>query len=133
MAVHFHTLKVKAVNKETPDCVSIVFVVPENLQQEFLFEQGQNITLKKNIAGEEVRRSYSICAAPFENELKVAVKKVPDGKFSGYAIATFVEKSVTVGQAYGQINDLIGEVGHGLLHLKVGTFDASCFDEANYG
>ena len=85
MAVHFHTLKVKAVNKETPDCVSIVFVVPENLQQEFLFEQGQNITLKKNIAGEEVRRSYSICAAPFENELKVAVKKVPDGKFSGYA------------------------------------------------
>lgn len=47
------------------------------------------------------------------------------GKFSGYAIATFVEKSVTVGQAYGQINDLIGEVGHGLLHLKVGTFDVA--------
>ena len=47
------------------------------------------------------------------------------GKFSGYAIATFVEKSVTVGQAYGQINDLIGEVGHGLLNLKVGTFDVA--------
>ena len=35
--------------------------------------------------GEEVRRSYSICAAPFENELKVAVKKVEGGKFSCYA------------------------------------------------
>ena len=47
------------------------------------------------------------------------------GKFSSYAIATFVEKSVALGQAYGQINDLIGEVGHGLLNLKVGTFDVA--------
>ena len=85
MAVHFHSLKVKAVNKETPDCVSIVFTVPAHLEKEFLFEQGQNITLKKNIAGEEVRRSYSICTAPFEKELKVAVKKVEGGKFSCYA------------------------------------------------
>jgi ring-1,2-phenylacetyl-CoA epoxidase subunit PaaE len=85
MAVHFHTLKVKAIKKETADCVSISFHIPENLQKEFAFQQGQNITLKKNIEGEEVRRSYSICAAPFENELKVAVKKVAGGKFSSYA------------------------------------------------
>ena len=85
MAVHFHTLKIKAVKKETPDCVSIAFTIPEALQKQFTFEQGQNITLKKNIEGEEVRRSYSICTAPFENELKVAVKKVAGGKFSCYA------------------------------------------------
>jgi ring-1,2-phenylacetyl-CoA epoxidase subunit PaaE len=85
MAVHFHTLKVKAVKKETADCVSISFAVPETLQKEFAFEQGQNVTVKININGEEVRRSYSICAAPFENELKVAVKKVEGGKFSAYA------------------------------------------------
>lgn len=85
MAVHFHKLKVKEVKAETPDCVSISFIVPENLQTEFLFEQGQNITLKKEIDGEEIRRSYSICAAPFENELRVAVKKVDGGKFSGFA------------------------------------------------
>jgi len=85
MAVHFHTLKIKAVKKETPDCVSIAFTIPEELKTEFVFEQGQNITLKKNIDGEEVRRSYSICTAPFENELKVAVKKVDGGKFSCYA------------------------------------------------
>ena len=47
MAVHFHTLKVKAVKKETADCVSIAFAVPETLQKEFEFEQGQNITIKK--------------------------------------------------------------------------------------
>ena len=85
MAVHFHTLKVKAVKKETPDCVSIAFAVPEPLQKEFVFEQGQNITIKKIIDGEEIRRSYSICTAPFENELKVAVKKIDGGKFSYYA------------------------------------------------
>lgn len=85
MAVHFHKLKIKAVKKETPDCVSIAFTVPEDLQQIFLFEQGQNITLKQLLDGEEIRRSYSICSAAFENELKVAVKKVDGGKFSSYA------------------------------------------------
>ena len=85
MAVHFHTLKIKAVKKETPDCVSVSFFIPEALKEIFLFEQGQNITLKKTIDGEELRRSYSICAAPFEKELKVAVKKVEGGKFSCYA------------------------------------------------
>lgn len=85
MAVHFHTLKVKAVKKETADCVSVLFEVPAHLQQEYLFEQGQNITLKAKINGEELRRSYSVCNAPYENELKVAIKKVEDGKFSSYA------------------------------------------------
>jgi len=85
MAVHFHPLKIKKIRKETPDCVSLVFEVPAILQEEFRFEQGQNITLKKVIDGEELRRSYSICAAPFENELKVAVKKLEGGKFSSYA------------------------------------------------
>ena len=85
MAVHFHKLTVREIKNETPDCVSIAFDVPENLQSEFVFEQGQNITIKKEIDGEEIRRSYSICSAPFENELRVAVKKVQGGKFSTYA------------------------------------------------
>lgn len=85
MAIHFHTLKVKAVKKQTPDCVSVSFEVPAALQKDFAFTQGQNITLKKIIDGEEIRRSYSICTAPFENELTVAIKKVDGGKFSAYA------------------------------------------------
>ena len=56
MAVHFHRLKVAALKKETADCVSITFHVPENLQEAFVFEQGQNITIKTNIDGEEIRR-----------------------------------------------------------------------------
>jgi ring-1,2-phenylacetyl-CoA epoxidase subunit PaaE len=85
MATHFHNLKVKEVIKETPSCVSISFDIPENLKEIFAFKEGQNITIKKNINGEEIRRSYSICNAPFEKELKVAIKKVDAGLFSTYA------------------------------------------------
>ncbi|MEP7107809.1 MAG: 1,2-phenylacetyl-CoA epoxidase subunit PaaE [Ferruginibacter sp.] len=85
MAVHFHPLRVKNVHKETDDCVIITFDIPESLKVLFHYVHGQNITLKKNIDGEEIRRSYSICSAPFENKLSVAVKKVERGKFSTFA------------------------------------------------
>jgi len=85
MAFHFNTLKVKAVKKETEDCVSLLFEIPEALQKEYTFEQGQSITIKKYLDGEELRRSYSICTSPFENQLKVAIKKISGGKFSTYA------------------------------------------------
>jgi ring-1,2-phenylacetyl-CoA epoxidase subunit PaaE len=85
MATHFHSLKVKEVKRETPDCISVSFIVPNDLNDQFLFEEGQNITIKKNINGTEVRRSYSICNAPHEKELKVAIKKMEGGLFSTYA------------------------------------------------
>ncbi len=85
MAVHFHTLKIKEIIKETADCVSVSFIVPPELSDLFLFKEGQNITLKKIINGEEVRRSYSICNAPHEKELRVAIKKVEGGLFSTFA------------------------------------------------
>lgn len=85
MAVHFHKLKVKKVTRETADCISVLFDVPPQLEAEFSYLQGQNITLKKEIDGEEIRRSYSLCTAPFEKALKVAIKRVEGGKFSGYA------------------------------------------------
>ena len=85
MATHFHTLKVKEVKKETSDCVSVSFLIPEDLAEIFSFKEGQNITIKKNINGEEIRRSYSVCNAPYEKELKVAIKKTTGGLFSSFA------------------------------------------------
>ncbi len=85
MAVHFHPLKIKEIKKETASCVSICFEIPDDLLNEFAYKEGQNITIKKIMDGQELRRSYSICAAPYENELKVAVKKVDDGLFSQFA------------------------------------------------
>jgi ring-1,2-phenylacetyl-CoA epoxidase subunit PaaE len=85
MSIHFHKLKIKEIRKETNDCVSISFEIPPGLKDSFSFQHGQNITIKKEINGEEARRSYSICSSPYENELRVAVKKVEGGAFSTLA------------------------------------------------
>lgn len=83
--VHFHPLAVKEIKKETTDCVSVLFDVPEKLKERFTFTQGQSLTLRTTINGEEVRRSYSICSSPLDNQLKVAIKKVEGGIFSTFA------------------------------------------------
>jgi len=85
MSIHFHKLKIKEIRKETNDCVSISFEILPGLADSFSFQHGQNITIKKEINGEEIRRSYSICSSPYENELRVAVKKVEGGAFSTLA------------------------------------------------
>jgi len=85
MAVHFHPLVIKNIKKETPECVSVSFDIPEHLAQEFLFKEGQNITIKTTINGSELRRSYSLCTAPHEKEIKVAIKSVDGGAFSSFA------------------------------------------------
>ncbi len=81
----FHALKIADVRQEIEDAVSIAFDVPSELKAEYQFKPGQYLTMRTRINGEEVRRSYSICSAPFENELRVAVKKVKGGLFSNYA------------------------------------------------
>jgi ring-1,2-phenylacetyl-CoA epoxidase subunit PaaE len=80
-----HRIKVKEVIKETADCVSVSFDIPQDLQSDFQYISGQYLALETEINGEKVRRSYSLCSAPFENEWKVAIKKVEGGKFSTYA------------------------------------------------
>lgn len=88
MSTHFHPLKVKEIVAETPECVSVAFEVPADLQENFKFKAGQYLTFKTTLNNEEVRRSYSICTAPHENELRVAIKQVQDGKFSTFANQT---------------------------------------------
>lgn len=85
MSIHFHPLTVKEVRRETPDCVSVVFNIPDELRKDFAFLQGQSLTLRTTINGEEVRRTYSICSSPLENEWRVAIKKVEGGLFSAFA------------------------------------------------
>lgn len=88
----FHKIKVKDVYKETGDCSVITFDVPENLAENFHFRQGQHLTLKADINGEDTRRSYSLCSSPIDKEWQVAVKTIPEGKFS-----TFVNSTLKIG------------------------------------
>src|SRR5579872_105439 len=85
MATHFRTLTIDDIRRETPECVSVAFTIPAAYREEFRFVQGQNITLRTTMNGEEIRRSYSICSSPLESELRIAIKKVPGGVFSTWA------------------------------------------------
>ena len=109
MATHFHKLKVADLRQETPECVSIAFEVPEELKNEFAWKHGQNITLRANLEGDDLRRSYSICSSPFENELRVAVKLAPFGRFSTWVNTKlkkgdFVEVLSPTGKFYTELN-----------------------------
>lgn len=85
----FHKLKVGEVRRETAQCVSIVFDIPAELKDNYSYKAGQYITIKMNIGGEEVRRSYSLCSSPTINErFRVAVKKVDSGAMSPYLTDT---------------------------------------------
>ncbi|MDX1652140.1 MAG: 1,2-phenylacetyl-CoA epoxidase subunit PaaE [Brumimicrobium sp.] len=81
----FFELEIADIRNETEDTVSVAFEVPEDLKDKYIFKPGQYLTFKKKINGEDLRRSYSICTSPLENELRVAIKKVPNGRFSTFA------------------------------------------------
>jgi ring-1,2-phenylacetyl-CoA epoxidase subunit PaaE len=85
MSLHFYPLTIKQVKQETADCISVLFDIPENLQPQFTYIQGQNITVKTTINNEEVRRSYSLCSSPLSNEFRIAIKKLEGGLFSTFA------------------------------------------------
>ncbi len=75
----FRPLEIRNIRRETEDAVSLSFGAP------FAFTPGQYLTLRAQIGGEEVRRSYSICSGLDDGEVRVAIKLVPDGRFSSWA------------------------------------------------
>ena len=80
-----HPLRVAAVTPVTDDAVAIEFEVPPELAGDYEFIQGQHVSLRCAEAGDDIRRSYSICTAAGSGHLRVAVKRLPDGVFSMYA------------------------------------------------
>lgn len=81
----FHKVRISEVHQETDDTVVLSFELPETLQEEFRFKQGQHLTLRAIIDGEDVRRTYSLCTSPYEGRWKVAIKQINNGVFSNYA------------------------------------------------
>ncbi|MGH6890276.1 MAG: 2Fe-2S iron-sulfur cluster-binding protein [Rhizomicrobium sp.] len=81
----FHPLRIAEVRRETADAVSVRFEIPADLKDTFKFQAGQHLTLRRGIGGEDVRRNYSVCVAPSENEIRIAIKQMPAGMFSAWA------------------------------------------------
>jgi len=89
---NFYKLRVNDIVRETPSSVSLSFDIPSDIKNEFLFIQGQYITLRLSVNDEELRRCYSICTCPNDGELRVAVKKVEDGR-----VSTWLNEQLKVG------------------------------------
>ncbi len=101
--MRFHPLTVTDLRLETHDTVSVSFDVPDDLTEEFDFTQGQHLTLRREFDGEEVRRSYSLCSSVFDDDLRIAVKSIADGRFS-----RFIHQTLTV----GDVIDVGSPIGH---------------------
>ena len=80
----FYPLKISDLRRETNDCVSLEFSVPEELLEAFKYAPGQYLTLRTHIDGEDIRRSYSLCSSPLDHSWRVAIKKVDGGVFSTF-------------------------------------------------
>ena len=87
----FHQLKVKSLRTETPEAVSFALEIPPHLRPLFRFSPGQHVVICTQVDGEEIRRSYSICSGINDDELRVAIKRVPGGRFSNFANAHFYQ------------------------------------------
>jgi len=90
----FHPLRIAHIVRETRDAVALTFDVPPALAETFRFVQGQHLTLRADIDGDDLRRSYSICSAVQDAALRIAVKKAPGGTFS-----TWVNEQLKAGQS----------------------------------
>ncbi len=81
----FHPLTVAGVERITDDAVAITFDMPGELRELFDFTAGQHLTIRHHLDGQELRRTYSICAPQGHGLVRVAVKRLDGGAFSGYA------------------------------------------------
>lgn len=85
-AAETHSIPVASVDRLTADSVRIRFDVPDALRDRFAFTPGQHVTVRTDLEGEDVRRNYSICSPATAEGLEIAVKHIPGGAFSSFAM-----------------------------------------------
>ena len=105
----FYPLTIADIRPETDTAVCVTFEIPEAYQDKFKFKQGQFLTLKAEVDGEELRRSYSICSGVHDGHMRVGVKRVRNGRFSNYVndhfkVGDSVEVMPPQGSFYSETN-----------------------------
>ncbi|MYW80817.1 ring-1,2-phenylacetyl-CoA epoxidase subunit PaaE [Streptomyces sp. LaPpAH-199] len=115
----FHPLRVSAIERITDDAVAVTLAVPAELRETFRHAPGQHLNVRYTVDGQEVRRSYSICApaveAPGEPVLRVGIRMVEGGAFSTYAL-----KELAVGDQV----EAMPPMGRFVLRPRPGLFAA---------
>ncbi|WP_274560617.1 2Fe-2S iron-sulfur cluster-binding protein [Streptomyces spiramyceticus] len=115
----FHPLRVREVERLTDDSVAVTLTVPPGLREAFRHTPGQHIALRRIVDGEEIRRTYSICAPatqdPLDPELRVGIRLVDGGEYSTYAL-----KELAVGDTV----EVMAPTGRFVLEPRPGHFAA---------
>ncbi|OTA15933.1 3-ketosteroid-9-alpha-hydroxylase reductase subunit [Xenorhabdus vietnamensis] len=102
----FHRLSIAAIERETPDAVTVTLHIPDELKKHFCYHPGQHLTLKARVGNEELRRCYSICSSPLDGVLQIGVKAIYQGRFS-----TFINQQLKVGDEL-EVMQPQGSFGH---------------------
>jgi ring-1,2-phenylacetyl-CoA epoxidase subunit PaaE len=113
-SVHFQRLRISDIRQETENAISLSFEIPKDLTDAFSFIQGQHLTLRANIDGEDLRRSYSICSAVGDPEIRVSIKRLAGGRFSNFAHQNFkvgdeIEVMPPLGRFYTELDPSQGK------------------------
>ena len=103
----FHTLTICRIRPQ-PDGVALSFSVPPELTEQYRFQPGQYLTLRAEVNGEDIRRSYSICSNHNSDSIEVGIKRVEDGRFSNYASTLKVGDECQVMTPEGRFTAEIG-------------------------
>lgn len=82
----FHELTVTEVVPLTDDAVAVTLDTTSAGPGTFTYLPGQHVTMRSIVNGEDVRRSYSICANANSGKLRVGIKRLRGGAFSTWAI-----------------------------------------------
>jgi len=98
----FHKVKIKNIQQETNDAVIWTLDIPVQYKPTFIWQAGQHLTFRKEVNGEEIRRSYSIFNPSHEDDIQVLIKKVDGGLFSSaaqteYKVGQFIEVMAPTG------------------------------------
>ncbi len=78
----FHPLKVLSVAPEAADAIEIALEVPEDLKTAYRGAPGQHVVVCTRVAGEELRRTYSLVNAPGEWPLRIVPRVLAHGRLS---------------------------------------------------
>lgn len=78
----FHPLRVASVERVAEDAVCVKLEVPAALREEFAFQSGQCVPVRRTILGREEKRTYSIVTAPGSATLKLGIRLQVGGRMS---------------------------------------------------
>jgi ring-1,2-phenylacetyl-CoA epoxidase subunit PaaE len=119
-APRFHPLTIAGIREETADARCVTFSVPAALKSSYDFVPGQYVTLRADIDGEDVRRSYSVCSTPDDDGFSIGIRCIPSGAFSGFVRSLDVGNVLDVMTPQGRFVAPVGGT-HDYLLLAAGS------------